>query len=127
MKSYYPFEDTRPYNDDEIPAAVERVRLPYLTSVFQYLFQMKMLRSLKLISQIKTIRDFQHQFMYHTMQSIIEQTISEISSAGIEKLDDNKKCMFVSNHRDILMDSALLQVFLNKSNFDTCEITFAAI
>ena len=34
--------------------------------------------------------------------------------------------MFVSNHRDILMDSALLQVFLNKFNFDTCEITFGS-
>jgi hypothetical protein len=128
MKSYYPFEDTRPYNDDEIPAAVERVLAsPYLTSVFQYLFPNEDIESFKAhFSQIKTIRDFQHQFMYHAMQSIIEQTISEISSAGIEKLDDNKKCMFVSNHRDILMDSALLQVFLNKFNFDTCEITFGS-
>lgn len=128
MKSYYPFEDTRPYNDDEIPAAVERVLAsPYLSSILQYLFPNGDIEILKNnFSQIKTVKDFQHQFMDKAIQSIIKQTTSEISSSGFENLKDAKKSMFVSNHRDILFDSALLQVFLNKFGLDTCEITFGS-
>ena len=49
MKSYYPFEDTRPYNDDEIPAAVDEFSPPVPHLVFNTFFQMKILKVLKLI------------------------------------------------------------------------------
>lgn len=45
---------------------------------------------------------------------------------GIERLDPNKRYLFVSNHRDIMLDSSLLQYILHINGHETSEITFGA-
>lgn len=120
------FEQTRPYNDDEIPAAVARVMSnPVFPRVLKYLFPDASVEDiLRDFSTVTTTYEFQHRFMLKAILSIVKQTTTGLESAGAERLDPSKRFLFVSNHRDIMLDAALLQVVLDENQLDTSEITF---
>ena len=122
------FDDIRPYNVEEIPAAMMRIAnsssFPLLAS---YVYPDEPLEKVReRISNYKTVREFQIETMRMVNQRVIERSISEFSCSGLDKLDPNEHYLFVSNHRDIMLDSSLLQYFLVTHNFDTTEITFGA-
>ena len=48
----------------------------------------------------------------------------ETTVSGLEQLSPDKHYLFVSNHRDIMLDASLLQYWLVKNGFETTEITF---
>lgn len=122
------FDDIRPYNAEEIPAAMERIAnsssFPLLAS---YVYPDEPLEVVReRIANYKTVREFQTETMRMVNQRVIEHSISEFSCSGLEKLDPEAHYLFVSNHRDIMLDSSLLQYFFVTQNFDTTEITFGA-
>lgn len=120
------FEQTRPYNDAEIPAAVARVMSnPVFPRVLKYLFPEALAEEvLRDFATVTTTYDFQHRFMLKAILSIVAQTTDGLESRGAEKLEPSKRYMFVSNHRDIMLDAALLQIVLDANQLDTSEITF---
>ncbi|GAB6959732.1 1-acyl-sn-glycerol-3-phosphate acyltransferase [Prevotella aurantiaca JCM 15754] len=122
------FDDIRPYNAEEIPAAMERIAnsssFPLLAS---YVYPDEPLEEVReRIANYKTVREFQTETMRMVNQRVIEHSISEFSCSGLNKLDPEAHYLFVSNHRDIMLDSSLLQYFFVTQNFDTTEITFGA-
>ncbi|MBP1646281.1 MAG: Phospholipid/Glycerol Acyltransferase [Bacteroidetes bacterium] len=123
------FDHIRPYNDSEIPLAISRVvNNKYFPVIIQTLFPDKEIESCKKeILKIKSIKEFQSIFMYPIVDQIIKLSVEDITYSGIKEfLNNNKQNMFISNHRDIVLDSALLNFQLFKNNFDTCEITFGS-
>lgn len=76
----------------------------------------------QLLDRMNSIWDFQHYLMLPVLQTIILPTFSELTVSGLENLDRNKACLFISNHRDIVLDSAVLNYFLHINNFPTAEI-----
>jgi len=122
------FEDTRPYVDEEIPAAMERIAdSPYFPSIIGYLFPDADINECKAsVIGISSVKEFQAKIMTRFVDTIIRKTSSNFSFNGLEGLSDEKKCMFISNHRDISLDAALLQIALNRSSLDTAEITFGS-
>ncbi len=70
--------------------------------------------------------EFQTGFMHHAIWTIVNTTSTGLSYSGIDKLDPSKSYLFVANHRDILLDSAILQIILDKEEFSTSEITFGS-
>lgn len=74
----------------------------------------------------KTIKEFQRNIMYEANAQIIKRSITEFTFGGVENLSLDKNYMYVSNHRDIMLDASLLQNVLVDKNFDTSEITFGA-
>lgn len=122
------FDDIRPYNDSEIPAAIARVAVdPFFSTVVRYLFPNEDVESFRTrFMQIKTVRDFQEQVMDCAIQSVLRQTSTGFTCEGFEKLEPGRSYMFVANHRDILLDAAILQVVLNQYHLPTSEITFGS-
>ena len=122
------FDEIRPYTDAEIPAAAQRVaESPYLPAIVNYLFPGREVGEFQQIFRnLRTIHDFQDIVMYPAIRSIIEKTSSGFSTSGFESLHDNRKRMFISNHRDILLDAAILQTLLVDHGLDTSEITFGS-
>ena len=59
-------------------------------------------------------------------ERIIERSISHFSYSGLEQLSRDKSYLFVSNHRDIMLDASLLQHILHLNGYETSEITFGA-
>lgn len=122
------FEDIRPYTDEEIPAAMQRIAtgtsFPLLAS---YVFPDRSVEDVRReVLSYKTIRDFQLGVMYHANKRIIENSITEFTFGGLDQLNPDKQYLYVSNHRDIMLDASLMQNILTDAGFDTCEITFGA-
>ena len=122
------FDDIRPYTDTEIPAAMQRIaNNEYLKRICDFTFPGKDVNEIKkMISGFKVIYDFQLKLMYFANDQIIKTTINRFTYDGVEFLNPDKKYLFVSNHRDIMLDSALLQNIFCDNGFPTTEITFGS-
>ena len=122
------FDDIRPYNADEFPEAMQRIAnsssFPILAS---FVYPGEPLEEVRQrIAGYKNAHDFQSQTMFRVNERVIEESITEFSCSGIERLSRDKSYLYVSNHRDIMLDASLLQYFLLTQDFDTTEITFGA-
>ncbi len=122
------FDDIRPYYEDEIPDAMARIAgsgsFPLLASFVYPDEQVDDVRHR--IASYTSVSAFQREAMYMFNQRVIENSISSFSCHGLSNLDKSKAYLYVSNHRDIVLDSSLLQYFLVKNGFDTTEITFGS-
>lgn len=122
------FDDIRPYTVDEIPAAMQRIAnsssFPILAA---YVYPGEPLEQVRQrIAGYQTVRDFQLETMSMVNKQVIENSITDFSCSGLDKLSPDQQYLYVSNHRDIMLDSSLLQYFLVTHGFDTTEITFGA-
>ena len=123
------FDDIRPYWDEEIPAAMQRIASNNsFPLVARFVFpELPVEQAADKIRNIKTIYDFQHDVMIPMNKQVLEGTITEFSLGGIEKLDTSKRYLYVSNHRDIVLDSCILMYALFRDGgHDTGEITFGS-
>ena len=118
------FDDIRPYNDSEVHPALERiVANPLFSNVAQYLFpgqDENMFKQLLLSCNSK--EDFQVKVMSQIVAKILHGTAKELTFSGLEHFEGGKKHLIVSNHRDIVLDSAIIQLILFKHGVDTTEI-----
>lgn len=122
------FEDIRPYTDQEIPAAMERIAtssaLPLLAS---YVCPDRTFDEVRaMLRSFNTIEDFQMGVMYHANEQIIANSITSFTCTGIDRLDPATPYLFVSNHRDIMLDASLLQNVLVDAGHKSSQITFGA-
>ncbi|OQA94635.1 MAG: hypothetical protein BWY22_02411 [Bacteroidetes bacterium ADurb.Bin217] len=122
------FDDIRPYHDDEINAAMCRIAdNPLLQAVADFLCPGSDIKDLQaLFRSIHTSHDFQIKVMHFAINEITRKTSSGVSSNGVTKLDKQTSYLFISNHRDILLDSAIYQVILHENGYKTSEITFGS-
>ncbi|MBO4656068.1 MAG: acyltransferase [Bacteroidales bacterium] len=122
------FENTRPYNDSEVPAAIARIaNSPFFGNIAHYLFPGGDMEALREdLMKVKTVKEFQQKYMLQAINSILRQTSTGLQYEGFERLDPQRNYMFIANHRDILLDAALLQIILDKHQLDTSEITFGS-
>ena len=130
MSKYNPqqFDDIRPYFDSEIPAAMERiVNSDFFGLLCTYVYPGKNPEDVKkMMLSFQTIRDFQLEVMRCVNEQVIARSMTSFTYSGVEKLDPNKKYLFISNHRDIMLDACLLQYILYRNGHETTEITFGA-
>ena len=71
--------------------------------------------------KLKSVRDCQN-MVASLFETVINRTIDRLSVSGLEQLSPNQHYLFVSNHRDILMDSSLLNYLLYEAGHDTCRM-----
>lgn len=118
------FDDIRPYNDSEVHPALERiVANPLLSNISKYLFpgMDENLFKASLLS-CYTKDDFQVKIMSKVVEKILLDTTSGLSFGGLEHFDGGKRHLIVSNHRDIVLDSAIIQLILYKHDVPRTEI-----
>lgn len=133
------FEDIRPYDDHEVREVLNRMgQSQWLVSGIRAAFFPKLpkisnravewfLRSYmhRKFRKINTIHDFQHKIIVDTFLAfLIRKTISGISYDGIEKLEKGSSYLFMTNHRDIVLDPALLNHVLKQSGMPLTQIAF---
>ncbi|MBQ8050046.1 MAG: acyltransferase [Bacteroidaceae bacterium] len=122
------FDDIRPYYDSEISEAMHRIAdnatFPLLAS---YVYPDDDLNTVRQrVRSYDNIRDFQHTVMMEVNRQVIRRSITELTFGGLEHLSPSGSYMYVSNHRDIMLDSSLMQYLLVSNGFETTEITFGA-
>ena len=122
------FEGMRPYCDEEVPAAMQRIAAhPSFPLLSSFLYPDRPVEQVReLFRSFRNISDFQLNAMKAFNEQVISRTITEFTYGGAEKIDPSKRYLFVSNHRDIVLDSSLMQYVLYLNGHDTTEITFGA-
>ena len=125
------FDSIRPYHDDEVHQVLidlsnnrRFLKMLFSTGRFnkiRYLPFSRKVLSLVLKNRIKNIKSVsQYQDAFEAVVSeVIKNSIKKFSITGIENLDPNKGYLFVANHRDITLDSALLNFTLHQNNYKT--------
>lgn len=118
------FDDIRPYVDAEVAPAMERIASnPMLQGISAYLFPGKDVSYFKnILLSCKTIDDFQENVMQYVVKKILSDTAKNLTYGGLEYFDGDKKYLIVTNHRDIVLDSAIIQIILYMHNIQTTEI-----
>ena len=118
------FDDIRAYGPEDLPEAYERLTAdPQFKAVVEKVFPHVPFEALSAkVKQCKTNLDFQVTFCYPFLKDLLSKA-STGCDIDITNIDINRRYTFVSNHRDIVLDSALLDVMLIDSGFKTtCEI-----
>lgn len=122
------FDDIRPYRDDEIHAAMQRIAdstsFPLLASYVYPHCDIESIR--RQIRSYTTVDDFQVEVMRCVNEQVIARSITHFSYGGADNISTSDRYLFVSNHRDIMLDACLLQYVLYMNGHQTCEITFGA-
>ena len=120
------FDDIRPFNADEIPAATQRMAdSEVIPAIAQYLgVPAEALR--ERIRSIKTLKEFQLGLLKEVIETLLKKTTTQFDWSGVENIDEKKPYFFVSNHRDIVLDAMFLQYILNEAGQSTCQITFGS-
>jgi len=108
------FDKIRPFYDAEINEAIRSsVNHPMMKALMNFTFP-EVDDSVWKDQLIKThsIRDFQCNFIYQSVQKVLEKSSDGLSTSGFEKLEKNTSYLFISNHRDIILDTSLLNAAL---------------
>ena len=124
MKTPSEFDDIRPFDSEELPEVYNRLLAnEQFRQVLNYLYPNVPIDAIsQKMHQCKTILEFQKAFAYTFLQELIEKasTGCDMESSAI---DNTRQYTFVSNHRDIVLDSAFLSKLLIDNGFaTTCEI-----
>lgn len=122
------FDDIRPYTDSEMVQAMHRiVESEYFPLLAGFIFPDLPVSAVKdRVLSYRTVREFQHDTMYQLNLQIISRSTAGLACDGLDKLSPEGHYLFVSNHRDIMLDSCLLQYLLVAGGLETTQITFGA-
>lgn len=120
------FDDIRPFDDSEVN---HYLGLLLQDESFQHVLQFSFKDQAKidqikaLLSQVHTIKDLQLKFVYQMVEDLIlKKSTDGLTSSGLDKLDKNTSYLFISNHRDIILDSALMNYLIVLEGMNTTEI-----
>ena len=119
------FNDIAPFNDEEASAALDRLsNHPNVPWISRYLFPDKPETFLRdILRNIHSVEEFQSLVMSQAIEWVIANTIHNFSYDGLAKLQSLKgRQLFVSNHRDIILDPALMQIILWRNNLPFTQI-----
>lgn len=118
------FDAIRPFEPQELPAAYDRLEQDaQFRAVVAYLYpQVPFEAIMQKMRTCKTCLDFQKAFCYPFLKDLMTKA-SKGFDIDIDSIDVSSRYTFVSNHRDIVLDSALLDVLLIDAGAGTtCEI-----
>lgn len=120
------FDKIRPLYDHEIKPALKRItEQPQFKSIVDYLYPDRSVEELAAtIRSYDNIHDLQTITMADIFRRIIDKTTAGITAEGLEKLEKGKPYLFVSNHRDIVLDPAIHFYIMVENGFDTGQIAF---
>lgn len=112
------YEDIRFYKDSEVRQALQDyIKHPMIRALLQFSFPAASFAEIEeKVLSCDSIRDFQTQVIYHTVQKVLQKSSEGLTYSGFEKLQKDKSYLYISNHRDIVLDTSLLNCVLYESN-----------
>ena len=118
------FDDIRFYNDDEVNVALQSyVKHPMIKALLQFTFPEMEYADIKAIAaECHSIRDFQSKIIYYSVEKVLEKSSEGLTSVGFDALEEGESYFYVSNHRDIVLDTCLI----NYSLYDHDQVMTAS-
>lgn len=130
-----PFHDIRPYNDEEVRPVIDalvinkelldvlgRFKFPRIKALtgaaLNPVIQWALKREFKEVTDVASWQKIISKYM----GKMLKRTVSELTYSGLDKLQPGKGYLFISNHRDITMDPALVSYGLDLQGLETARI-----
>ena len=114
------YDSIRPFEPEELPEVFDRlVQNEQFCQVLAYLYPGVPVEAIRQkMHQCKSNLEFQKAFCYGFLKNLLAKA-SLGCDADFASLDLSKRYTFISNHRDIVLDSALLHMMLFDAGCDT--------
>ena len=124
MEKNSEFDDIRPYYDDEVASAITRLLDdPEFKRVVAYVIpDIDWEEFSTLMRSFTNKLEFQSGIIQQVVRAVVGRSATSLESSGYENLDMSKSYVYISNHRDIILDASILCVLLAENGFGTAEI-----
>lgn len=108
------FDQIRPFYDSEVNEAIcSVVQHPMMKALMSFAFpDVEESVWSEQLRKTHSKRDFQVNFIYPAVQKVLEKSSDGLTTSGFEKLDKHTPYLYISNHRDIILDTSLINVSL---------------
>ncbi|SEA28088.1 Acyltransferase [Porphyromonadaceae bacterium KH3R12] len=118
------FNDICPIPDSNVPETIERLiaNSYFRRAAEAFVKPLPWEQFTAVMSQCRTKDDFQRYIIYPAMKQLIAKTTADMSGAGWENIPEGIGTLFISNHRDIVLDAAFLNMLMVDKEKPTTEI-----
>ncbi len=118
------FASIRPYNDSEVNEKLIKyndssVFKKMITNIYPSWTQETIARRTK---NIKSAQAFQELLIYPAAKAAIDRSMEQFTISGLENLQYDDNYLFISNHRDIVLDSTLLYYILYQNGYKPGQV-----
>lgn len=124
MNANVEFDEIRPYHDEELPQIYEELiaDAAFREAVSTVMPGVPFELLARQMRACKTKLEFQKTFCYPLLQKLIKEATDGVTLDHTALPDEGKNFTYISNHRDIILDSGFLSVLLIDWGLDTPEI-----
>lgn len=117
------FAHMRPYLEEEVPSAIRTLltSMDWSVQLTPFLGEDAVANILRGISKIKSVQEFQANVSKPFIQMVLDRTADEVTFSYPDNFDSHG-ALFISNHRDIVLDSSLINIGLLALGHPTSQI-----
>ena len=108
------YDHIRPYHDEEVNHALKAIGThPMVKSMLKFIYpQASEEYILEQLGNCNSIRDFQTNVITRGVQNVLSRSSHGLTNSGFDKLEKDTAYFYISNHRDILLDTCLINLSL---------------
>jgi hypothetical protein len=116
--------DILPLKNEEIQPAIDYLlKTREFNSTLGYLFpDMEKKKVVEMLKSIRSTDEFQTRITAKAVDFIMERSMDKCTVSGIENINKDMFYLFISNHRDIVLDSGIFNYHIQKEGFTTTEM-----
>lgn len=118
------FRDIAPYDDSDFKSYMARlVKEPGLENAISYIMPGADRKQLTdLLLSLNSKAEFQQKVMLTILSLIEQKTTSGVTESGMDRLSPDRNVLFITNHRDIVLDASFLGLALIRHGLPTQEV-----
>lgn len=118
------FNDIAPLEDSQVKETIQELLVDpgFLNGVRYILPDVDWDEFKAEMSKYNSKADFQKNMIAPSVWALARRTTSDVESTGWENVKKDKSYLFISNHRDIILDAGILNILLDSKEMNTTEI-----
>jgi len=124
MEQHHDFEEIRCFNDSDVPAHLGALAdEPHVQAALKHLVpELDMPELVSTLKSMTTIAQFQSQMVAPFVFRLAQKSCVSLELNHVEYIDPDHAGIYITNHRDIVLDSAFLNSLLLQKGYQTAEI-----
>lgn len=124
METPFNFDDIRTLYDSEVPETIDQlINDPHFQRAAEPLVQpLTWEKFAAAMENCETKEQFQRNIIYPTVTKIIKETTSELKGFEWDNIENGTSYVYISNHRDIVLDAGFLNMLFFDKHIPTTEI-----
>jgi len=113
------FKTIRPYNDSEVRDVISKYQdSKIFQKLIKHIYPSWSLETIaKKVHNIRTIDQFHSLLIYPAIKAAIDRSTDGLNISGFENIKREENYLFISNHRDIVLDSTLIFYILFQNDY----------